>query len=146
MNIIQQLGGYAAVRRILANKPAGAVYWDKEDSTYVKNFTVNSDEFEWQYLANTGAWNYCNSEVCPVTNGDFVELAALQKLVPLSTPDYLKHYYAAHQTAQFQLALDQHFITTAEVQHVKQTNRHAALWIYALVVLAVFTLIVRGCV
>lgn len=145
--IIQQLGGYSAVRRILANKPSIAVYWDKEDSTYVKNFTVNkSDEFEWQYLANTGAWNYCNSEVCPVTNGDFVELDQLQKLVPLSTHEYLQQYYLAHQTAQCQLALDQHLIKTAEVQHVKQTNRHAAFWIYVLIVLAVFILIVRGCV
>lgn len=146
MSIIQKLGGYTAAKRILLDKPAGAIYWDQVESAYVKNFTVNqSDEFEWQYLVANNQWNYCNSKVCPITNGDFVELDQLQKLVPLSTHEYLQQYYLAHQTAQSQLALDQHFITTAEVQHVKQTNRHAALWIYALIVLAVFTLIVRGC-
>lgn len=147
MSIIQKLGGYTTAKRILLDKPAGAIYWDRVESAYVKDFTVNqSDEFEWQYLVADNQWNYCNSEVCPLTNGDFVELAELKKLVDSFTQQYINQYYLAHQAAQAQLVSDQVHINVAEAKHAKKVKRHTAFWLWAMAFLVVLTLIVRGCV
>ncbi|WP_026470335.1 hypothetical protein [Alkanindiges illinoisensis] len=146
MNIIQILGGYTAAKRILLDKPAGAIYWDQVESAYVKNFTVNnSDEFEWQYLDVSNRWNYCNSKACPVTNGDFVELAELHKLVKLTTNEYLNQYYKAIQESLNRQVCDQVLINVVEAKHVRKAKRHTAFWLGALALLVVFTLIVRGC-
>lgn len=146
MSIIQKLGGYSAAKRILLDKPVGAIYWDRVESAYVKNFTVNqSDEFEWQYLVANNQWNYCNSEVCPLTNGDFVELAELHKLVKLTTNEYLNQYYKAIQESLNRQACDQVLINVVETQHVRKAKRHTAFLLLVLAFLVVLTLIVRGC-
>ena len=135
----------AESQEIIADAPVDANYWDTVDKKYVKNLTANhAGQFEWQYLSVVGEWNYCSSEANPVTTGDFIQLTEIQRRIPLSTHDYLKHYYTAHQASQAKLISDQEHLKRVATQEETKSIRYCVFLVFLLVALAVISTIFQG--
>ena len=130
---------------IITNAPVDAKYWDAVDSTYAKNLTANQvGQFEWQYLSVVGEWNYCSSETNPLEKGDFIKFPEIQRPIPITTQDYIKQYYTAHQASQQKLISEQEYLKSVVTQEESKSIRHCVFLVFLLVVLAVISTIFRG--
>lgn len=135
----------AESQEIIADAPVDAKYWDTVDKKYVKNLTANqAGQFEWQYLSVVGEWNYCSSEINPLDKGDFIKLTEIQRFIPISTHDYLKQYYTAHQASQQKLISEQENLRSVVTQEESKSIRHCVFLVFLLVALAVISTIFRG--
>ena len=135
----------AESQEIIADAPVDAKYWDTVDKKYVKNLTANqAGQFEWQYLSVVGEWNYCSSEINPLDKGDFIKLTEIQRLIPISTQDYIKQYYTAHQASQEKLISEQEYLKSVATQEESKSIRHCVFLVFLLVVLAVISTTLRG--
>ena len=143
-SIVQLVGGYNAAKQILDKSPAAAVYWDRFERTYIKDFKIDPDAgyVTFNYLAVSN-WLPCDSIDNPIETGDFILLADLEKEIPLSNAEYFVKYYAAQQVAQANVITENHYLKNNETAMATKSNLPIRLWIFVLVMMV--GAILRGC-